>query len=174
VDSFVPLTLTELHGYSPAAAGVPLMVSALGWSAGSWLQSRWVSVPRHQLVRLGFALLSAGAASLVTVAFHGVPGWLAAPLWTMAGAGMGLAMATASVLMLELSPKDERGQNSAALQICDMLASASCVGLGGVLLATMTGGSGATPAAVAVIDLLMAGVAAVGVAVSGRVRRPEG
>lgn len=171
-DSFVPLTLTDLHGYSPAAAGVPLIVGALGWSAGSWLQSRWSGVPRHHLVRVGCALIGVGVLSLLTVAFGVVPGWAAAPLWTVAGAGIGMALPTVSVLMLELSPKDERGQNTAALQICDMLSSAVCVGLGGVLLAVLNADRGATPAAIAGIDLLMAAVSGLGVLLAGRVRLP--
>lgn len=169
VDSFVPLTLTDLHHYSPARAGVPLTVGALGWAAGSWWQGR-SGAARHRIVAVGCALIAAGAASLVCVAFAGVPGMLAAPLWAIGGTGMGLAMPTVSVLMLELSSHEERGQNSAALQICDMLCSAVCVGLGGVVLATVAGGRGATPAAIILIDLTMAGIAVLGVAMAGRLR----
>ncbi|HEX5495617.1 MAG TPA: MFS transporter [Mycobacteriales bacterium] len=169
VDSFVPLTLTDLHHYSPAAAGVPLTLGALGWSAGSWWQGRSAAA-RHRLVAVGCALITLGAASLVCVAFARVPGLLAAPLWAVAGTGMGLAMPTVSVLLLELSDRDERGQNSAALQICDMLCSAVCVGLGGVLLAAVTAGRGATGPAIALIDLTMAAIAALGVIAAGRLR----
>lgn len=169
VDSFVPLSLTDLHHYGPAAAGVPLTVGALGWSAGSWWQGR-SHAARHRLVRSGFVLLAAASAALVSVAFAGVPGLVAAPLWGIAGTGMGLAMPTVSVLLLTWSEQNERGQNSAALQICDMLSSAACVGVGGTLLAALTAGHGATPTAVAVIDLTMAAVAVLGVAAAGRLR----
>ncbi|HEY9390174.1 MAG TPA: MFS transporter [Mycobacteriales bacterium] len=169
VEAFVPLTLTDLHDYGPSAAGVPLTLSALGWAAGSWWQGR-SRAARYRLVRVGCAMIAAGAASLVLVAFTGTPGILAAPLWAVAGTGMGLAMPTVSVLLLELSEKDERGQNSAALQICDLLCSAVGVGAGGVLLAALTPGAGATTPAVVVIDLGMAAVALLGVAVAGRLR----
>jgi hypothetical protein len=51
-----------------------------------------------------------------------------------------------------------------------MLCSAVCVGLGGVVLATVAGGRGATPAAIILIDLTMAGIAVLGVAMAGRLR----
>ncbi|HEY9476642.1 MAG TPA: MFS transporter [Mycobacteriales bacterium] len=171
VEAFVPLTLTDLHDYSPSAAGVPLTLGALGWAAGSWWQGR-SRAARYRLVRVGCVLIAVGAASLVSVAFAGVPGMLAAPLWAVAGTGTGLAMPTVSVLLLDLSEKDERGQNSAALQICDLLCSAVGVGVGGVLLAALTAGVGATTLAIVVIDLGMAAVAVLGVLVAGRLRVP--
>lgn len=173
VDTFVPLTLTEIHHYSPAQAGVPLTVGALGWSLGSFLQSRLTTVPRHRLVQVGCTFVGLGAGAMMSIAFAGVPGWVAAPLWTIAGLGMGLSMPAVSVLVLEMSRKDERGQNSAALQICDVLASAVCVGLGGVLLTTLGDGGGATTLAVVLIDLLMAAVALSGAALAGRLRPRE-
>jgi len=137
-DSFVPLTLNTVHGYSPAAGGLPLVIGALGWTAGSWYQSRRTAPARHTLIRAGCALVAAAAAGMVAVAWPGVPGWVATPLWAVAGAGMGLGMASVSVLTLNLSPPAERGANGAALQICDVLASATLIGLGGVVLATVT------------------------------------
>ncbi|HSV66321.1 MAG TPA: hypothetical protein VLJ59_10510 [Mycobacteriales bacterium] len=79
-------------------------------------------------------------------------------------------MASVSVLVLRLSPPDERGANGAALQICDVLASASLVGLAGVLLASITSPS----AAITAIDLVMAAVAGIGVALAGRLRDKRG
>src|SRR5205823_5466001 len=46
VEAYVPLALTAVHGYSPAAAGLPLTVGALGWSAASAWQGRYPDVPR--------------------------------------------------------------------------------------------------------------------------------
>ena len=40
VDALLPLALARLHGYGPAAAGVPLTAGALGWAAASQLQGR--------------------------------------------------------------------------------------------------------------------------------------
>jgi hypothetical protein len=58
-----------------------------------------------------------------------VPVWAALPTWAVAGLGMGLSMASISVLLLRLSDVGEEGRNSAALQISDSLG--SVVGIGG-------------------------------------------
>lgn len=129
-EALIPLALTSQHGFSPMAAGAVLTVGALGWSAASWFQSRsgWSHVV---LVRSGSVLvLAGGVAATVALRFSG---WLAAPAWLVAGAGMGLALANLSVLTLNLSPPDEQGTNSAALQISDTVGSALGVGVAGAL-----------------------------------------
>ncbi len=170
VDTFVPFTLTQVHGYGAAAAGAPLIVGAVGWFGGSWWQARLADPARYRLVRAGCALIALSAAGLVTVAWPGPPGWLAAPLWAFAGFGMGISIASISVLMLRLSPVDQRGANGAALQICEVLASATLVGLGGVLLTTVATHGGSASVGLTLIDLAMAAVAAVGVVLAGRLR----
>src|SRR5439155_1676600 len=104
-DTFVPLTLTQVHGYGAAAAGAPLIAGALGWFGGSWWQARRAEGARYRLVRLGCGLIGAGAAGLVVVAWAAPPGRLAAVLWVFAGFGVGISMASVSVLMLRLSPE---------------------------------------------------------------------
>jgi len=170
VDTFVPFTLTQVHGYRPAAAGLPLVVASLGWFTGSWWQARLPDPARHRLVRAGCALIGGAALGLLVVAWPWSPGWLAGVLWVFAGFGMGISMASVSVLVLQLSPADERGANGAALQICDVLASATLIGIGGVLLAAVTSHGGRISVALTLIDLVMAGVAALGVALAGRLR----
>ena len=165
-DAFIPLTLSQLHGYRPALAGLPLMVASLGWSTGSWWQGHRPIRRRYLLVRTGCALIMIGAGGLTAVAWTAVPGWLAGPLWTVAGLGMGLSMASLSVLVLDQSGAAERGANGAALQIADVLASASLIGLAGVLLVAIRPMS----LAITVIDLVMAAVAATGVLFAGRLR----
>jgi MFS family permease len=169
-DAFVPLTLSTVHGYSPALAGLPLTIAALGWSAGSWYQSRPSAPARHTLIRLGCAFVGSATGLLVLVAWPGPPGWLATPVWTLAGFGMGLGIASVGLLTLERSAPEERGANGAALQICDVLASATLIGLAGVVLATVARGGGSASVALTIVDLTMAAVAAVGVALAGRLR----
>ena len=170
VDTFVPLTLTQVHGYRPAMAGLPLVVASVGWFTGSWLQARLTNPARHRLIRAGCALIGGAAVGLLVVAWPWSPGWLAGVLWVFAGFGMGISMASVSVLVLQLSPEDERGANGAALQICDVLASATLIGIGGVLLAAVTSHGGRVSVALTLIDLVMGGVAALGVALAGRLR----
>jgi MFS family permease len=144
-DAFIPLGLITLRGFSPSHAGLALTGGALGWTLGSWYQSRpRLGVPRHRLVQAGAALI--GLAILVIMlallsgdvqvdGFKGVMGWLAVPGWALGGLGMGLSMASLSVLVLEQSPLEEQGANSSALQACDILGSALSIGIGGVILA---------------------------------------
>ncbi|WP_026425450.1 MFS transporter [Actinokineospora inagensis] len=161
VEAFVPLTLTTVHGFAPWMAGLPLTVGALGWSAASLWQGRHPDVPRTTLIRAGFLAVVVGLAAMAFVAFPWVWPWLAAVLWTVCGAGMGLAFPAINVLALGLTPAHERGFTSSALQVSDTGLSATLIGLGGVLLAALASTAAPGPALVP-IDLTMAGVALVG------------
>jgi MFS family permease len=167
VEAYVPLTLTTVHGASPAMAGLPLTIGALGWSAASTWQGRHPEYPRDRLLRLGFLLLAVGVAGTTVTAFAAAPYWLVLPVWAIAAAGMGLGMPSIAVRLLELSPPAERGFNSAALQIWDMLLSAACIGFGGVLLAMIASTAAPAPAVVT-LDPLMAAVALLGAFLASR------
>ena len=174
VGSLVPLMLTLVHGYSPVAAGAPLMAGALGWSGASWWQGRHRGLARHRLVRVGFVLVAAAALSMAAVAQPGVPGWLAYPVWLLAGLGAGLAMPSIGVLLLAMTPPARRGADSAALQISDATASALCIGCGGALVAAATRGAFSLSSAALVVNVLMAALAATAAALAGRARHPGG
>ncbi|MCC8245824.1 MFS transporter [Saccharothrix luteola] len=169
-EAFIPLTLTAVHGYSAIAAGIPLTLSALGWSSAAWWQSRKPDIPREKLVRWGFVLNAVGITGVTLIAPSWGPAWATPLLWAVAGAGMGLAMSSLSVLTLGASSEVDRGFNSSALQISDMLGSALLVGLGGVLVTTFASAAAPT-AAVVPFDLLMAGVAVLGAVLAGRLGR---
>ncbi len=173
VDAFVPLTLSEVHGYSPTAAGLPLTVGALGWASAAWWQGRHPDVPRQRLIATGMALVAVAALVMAAVAFPSVPGALSYLVWLVAGLGMGLVMPSVGVLVLNLSEATERGRNSAALQIADVLASAVCVGFGGVLVAAAVGGAFGLSPAVAAVDLAMVALAVLGAVLAGRVKPGE-
>ena len=134
---FLPLVLQQVHGFPPALAGLPLTFSALGWSSASWWQGRHPDLFRPLLMRRGFLFITLGLALVTFVAPVWGPPWLAAPAWVFAGIGMGLAVSSASVLVLKLSPEADRGFNSAALQLSDLFGQSLIVGLGGVLVALL-------------------------------------
>jgi MFS family permease len=173
VESLVPLTLTVVHGYSATAAGLPLTLSALGWSSASWWQGRHPQVPRHLLVRTGFTAVAVAAAGMAVVAQPATPPWLVYLLWPVAGAGAGLVMPSVGVLLLALTPEAQRGANSSALQISDSTTSALCIGLGGALVAASERGVLGLPAAVAIQGTLMVGLALTGALLAGRARAPR-
>jgi MFS family permease len=157
-DVFIPLALTRLHHFTATQAGVVLTVGALGWSAASQIQAR-SERPREFYALLGAALVTAGIV-LATVALQ-FSGWLAAPAWIVGGAGMGFSIGSLSVLLLDLSPEDEQGVNSSALQISDTLGSSLVVGVAGALVTGF--GAARLDTGLAVAGALFAAIAAFGV-----------
>lgn len=135
VNAFIPLALTDVKGFSVSQAGLALTTGALGWSAGSYLQSvRDGDASRR--IRLGAACVMAGVLLTALSVLPGsqLLGWAAVPAWIVAGFGMGIGMTTVSVTALKQSPVNEQGANSAALSVTDMLGSALTIGIGGALV----------------------------------------
>ncbi|MBA2554784.1 MAG: hypothetical protein H0V10_14070 [Geodermatophilaceae bacterium] len=170
VDALLPLTLTAVHGYGPTAAGIPLMTGAVGWSTGSWVQGRYPDVARYLFVRTGFILLAVSCVAMVLIVTPAGVAWVAYPIWLVAGTGMGLAMPGVGILLLELSPPEQRGANAAAMQICDVSVSALCIGAAGVLVAASENGLLPLRVAVGTVDLAMGMFAVAGALLAYRVR----
>jgi len=139
----VPLMLVQERGLRPLVAGLALTGCAVGWATGSWVQSRprqpW---SRSTLLVVGALVVAAATAALPLAVLPQVPPCVVAPLWLVAGFGMGLAMTTTSVLALELSPASEQGRNSASLQISDSLGGVLGIGLAGAVFAALHQPSG--------------------------------
>jgi MFS family permease len=155
MDALLPFVLTAQHGWSAATAGLPLTAGAVGWVVAAQLQGRRPDVARPTVLRVGALVVAAGLAATATTAIPALGGWPAYLTWLVAGAGMGLAMPSIGVLLLDQSEETERGANSAALQISDVTASALCVGLAGVLVAGAADAGGALwPAVLAAVALL--------------------
>ncbi|MFF9410025.1 MFS transporter [Streptomyces anandii] len=181
-ESFVPLMLVTQRGLSPTLAGFSLAAGGGTWALGSWVQSRPRVAPyRERLMTLGMVLVAAAIAAAPSVLVHAVPVWTVAVAWGFGCFGMGLVIASTSVLLLQLSAPEEAGANSAALQISDALSNvlllaaggAAFVALGGGTVTHATaaaGGSAAHPAAFAAVFLPMAGVALAGAWVTRRLR----
>jgi MFS family permease len=166
VNSYVPLMLSGTHGWTLAAAGVPLIVGALSWSTASAWQGRHPNLSRVLLLRTGFGAVVTGTAGMLLVApAWGVP-WLALVFWAVAGAGMGLGFSSVSYLLLQQSAADEVGFHSSAAQIADQLGTAAMIGVGGALLALL----GPPAVALPVLVAGLTGVALVGVLTARRAR----
>ncbi|MGH3786167.1 MAG: MFS transporter [Pseudonocardiaceae bacterium] len=163
-NSYLPLMLTSTHHWTLAAAGIPLVVGSLGWSASSAWQGRYPDLPRHGLLRIGFGLLTAGTAGLLLVApTWGTP-WLALPLWGIAGIGMGLGFSSVAFLLLQQSGADDLGFNSSAAQMSDQLTTAVLIGAGGAALALL----GSPAAALPVLLAILAGLGVLGATMASR------
>jgi MFS family permease len=164
-EAYLPLALTQLHGGTPRTVGIPLTVASLGWSAASWWQSH-SNRDRVGFLRLGFLALAAGVGLLLVIAQPSTSLWLAVPIWTLSGAGIGLVMPIVSALVLELSPEADQGANSAAIQLSDM--TGSIVGI--AMVAALVNGLGLNhlTAAVSLADAGLATVALCGALAASR------
>ncbi|WEH33680.1 MFS transporter [Streptomyces sp. AM 4-1-1] len=183
-ESFVPLMLVTQRGLSPTMAGLSLAAGGATWALGSYAQSRPRAEPhRERLMVIGMVMVAAAIATAPTVLIDAVPVWIVAVAWGVGCLGMGVVMASTSVLLLKLSAPSEAGANSAALQISDGLSNVLLLAAGGAAFAALGGGavgavhtagasgaSGSHPGAFAAVFLPMAGVALVGAWVATRVR----
>ncbi|WP_406837475.1 MFS transporter [Streptomyces sp. AHU1] len=181
-ESFVPLMLVTQRGLSPTLAGLSLAAGGGTWALGSWVQARpGVEPYRERLMFLGMLLVAAAVAAAPSVLIPAVPVWTVAVAWGFGCFGMGLVIASTSVLLLQLSAPEEAGANSAALQISDALSNVLLLAVGGAAFAALGGGSvagaatasgahGSHPAAFAAVFLPMAGVALLGAWVTTRLR----
>jgi MFS family permease len=170
-ESYVPLTLTAVHGLTPSLAGLPLTIGALGWSAASAWQGRYAQLSRSKLLRVAMVLVAVGIAGVAFVALRQVPSWVLFPAWVFAGTGMGIGMPAVAVLVLGQSPDDEQGFNSSAVQLAEVMATVTLVGLGGVLINVL--GSTSHPGGpLLLFDLVLAGIAALGALIPGGRTQP--
>ncbi|MEU5715559.1 MFS transporter [Streptomyces sp. NPDC020403] len=184
-ESFVPLMLVTQRGLSPTMAGFSLAAGGVTWALGSYVLARPRLEPhRESLMVAGMVLVAVSIAAAPAVLIEAVPVWTLAVVWGVGCFGMGMVLASTSVLLLKLSAPEEAGGNSAALQISDGLANVLLLTGGGAAFAALGGGevgaavhgavgsgtAGAHPGAFAAVFLPMAAVALVGVWVATRVR----
>jgi hypothetical protein len=166
----VPLTLTVQHRYSAVAAGLPLAASGVSWAVGSWWQGRSRVSDRVGLIRAGLGFIAVAAAATAVVAFPAVPGWVMYGTWALAGIGAGLGISSVGVLLLNYTTDADRGADSAALQVADVVTVSLTTGLAGVLVAAAAAGPLGYTSAFVFLDLSMAALALLGVAVARRAR----
>ena len=135
-EAFLPLSLTSLHHRSVTEAGVVLTVAALTWTAGSWVQARYVAVvgPRR-LCTVGLALVAVGVAGVGTLDWSSTPWWVGFVAWGVAGAGMGLSYATTTLVVLSSAGPGARVGRSPPCRCSSPWAWPSASGVGGAALA---------------------------------------
>lgn len=132
-EAFIPLMLVEQRGVALVLAGATLTVGAVGWTAGSWIQSRpWLPVRRDRLITVGCLSVALGLAAAGTLAFlPAVPFWLTGVGWVCSGFGMGLAVSSTSLAVMTLSEEAEQGRSASSLNLFDALGSSVFVGIAG-------------------------------------------
>lgn len=170
-ESFLPLMLVSERGLSSAGAGMTLSGAAIGWFLGSWYQGRPTTRrSRPALTVLGTAMVTVGLATTTVVLLPWVPPPLGVVTWGIGAFGMGVVFGTLGVLLLEQSPAEEQGVNSAALQVADSLGSILCTGAAGAVFAArhVAGGQDADVYLTIFVGTTL--LAAVATAVAPRVR----
>lgn len=140
VQAFMPLMLVQ-RGEELQTAGLAITVSSAGWMLGSWLQSRaWLRLSRDRIIVAGSVCVGAGLAVTAVGAWLPPTGtWLPIAGLTVAGVGMGLATASGSLVVMQLSPAAELGRNTSSLQVGEMLGNSLLAGLAGTVFAALAG-----------------------------------
>jgi MFS family permease len=171
-EAFLPLSLTSLHGRSVTAAGVVLTVAALTWTAGSWVQARFMEqLGPRRLCATGLALVAAGVAGVGTLDWTSTPWWVGFVAWGVAGAGMGLSYATTTLVVLSSAGAGRQGGPIAAMQVLVTLGVAVGAGIGGAALAlSIALGHGRAPGLRA-LDALAVAATLVGLGLTATVPR---
>src|SRR5205814_8141376 len=88
VDAYVSLLLVEWRGVPPAIAGVALTAATVSWTAGPWVQARYVArVGAAPFVGGGLAVVGLGLGGTALALSPAVPAFVAIPGLVLAGVG---------------------------------------------------------------------------------------
>lgn len=166
-DAFMPLALTELRGFTSAAAGTVITAASLSWACGAAVQGRLdrrdAGTGRSRRARAGLGvLLAALGMTAAGVLIARVPVAVGIAGWTLAGFGIGIAYPSIGALVLAQAAPGEEGLVSAALQLAETVGVAVFTGVGGALIAVGLDRGWDAVAALAVVFAGGAGAAAAG------------
>lgn len=159
-ETFLPLSWVEQRHLELWQAGLVLTIGSLGWTFGSWLQSRtWLGWERQQVIVAGLVATGVGVAGVALSSWHprGTL-WLGVVGWTVAGLGMGLAVASTSLAVMSLSAVRSLGRNTSSLQVAEGLGNSLVGGLAGTVFYSLHGRSGHAFVLLFVVALVSAGV----------------
>jgi MFS family permease len=169
-DAYVPYAVVTVRHAPTTLAALALTASTLTWTAGSWVQARYIARwgPRR-LVRPGECLIVLGLGAMCLMLLPSVPPALAVAAWALAGAGIGTAYSPLSVTTLDLAAAGEEGRATSALQLCDVLGQAIGTGVAGAIVAA-TSRIGHRPGVALAFSFAIA-VALAGIIVGARLPR---
>jgi MFS family permease len=170
-DAYVPYAIVTVRHAPTALAALALTASTLAWTAGSWVQARYIARwgPRR-LVQPGECLVAVGLGLMCLVLLPSVPPALAVVAWALAGLGIGTAYSPLSVTTLNRAAPGEEGRATSALALCDVLGQAVGTGMAGAIVAAAAAGIGHGPGVALAFSFAFA-VALTGVILGSRVPR---
>ncbi|MCJ7709346.1 MAG: hypothetical protein MUQ32_00805, partial [Chloroflexi bacterium] len=170
-DAYIPLLIQTWRGSSLVLIGVVFTVTTIAWTAGTWLQARWIEVwgPRR-FVTLGFVLIAVGSALTLLAVLPGVPPEITILTWSLPGIGMGFMYSAVTLVVLRGVAASEQGSATSALQLSDILGIALGTGVAGAIIAfgERAGGDGLGVALAGIFALSLV-VAVGGALASGRI-----
>lgn len=138
-EAFIPLMMVEERAVPLVVAGAALTVGSIGWTTGSFLQSRpWLKIRRDRLITVGCVSLALGLGFTGLIAFiPAIPYYFVALAWVFSGLGMGLATSSTSLAVMTLSVEAEQGRNASSLNLSDALGAGIFVGISGTIFAAL-------------------------------------
>ena len=171
LDAFVPYALTSGRGRSTLVASIAVTVTTVSWTAGAWVQQRFIArTGEAWFVRAGYLMLAPGVALAAAAAlFDSVPFWLIHVGGLAAGLGMGFAYSAHAQLMFRSVEERDVGSATSSLQLTDNLGVALGTGVVGAVVAFGDDVGWAPGAAVAIAWAVPVVVAVSGVMLSARV-----
>jgi MFS family permease len=142
-DAYVPYAITTVRHAPTALGALALTAATMTWTAGSWVQARWITRfgPRR-LVRLGEGLVFAGLVLMGITLLPSVPPALGIAAWAIAGFGIGQAYSPLSVTTLDRATPGLEGRATSSLQLFDVLGQAIGTGVAGAIVAGGADGLG--------------------------------
>jgi MFS family permease len=174
--AFFPMALELVRGLSPTLAGIGISAGSIGWTTGSWtavaFDRRFGITARHQVIRLGLALLILGATGTSGTLIQAFPVGVAIAGWGIAGLGMGLAYNTDSVLAIQAESELSAATVTSSMQLTDSLGQVLGAGTGGVLLMVARWAGWGTPAGIGLTFGLTIVVCAIGMLLASRMAAP--
>ncbi len=173
--TYAPLMLVRERGLGLGLAGLLVSVGSVGWAAGAAVQGqRRFNGRRAPLVAIGGGILALALATLAVIALVELPTWAFAVPFAAGGLGMGLAVASQAVLVLEHSAKEDHGIASSGLMLADVLGSVVGIAVAGAVFAALHERSDTDAPVLGAIWLGLAVVAALVVVAGRRIPRRRG
>ncbi len=167
-DAYVSLTFQDVRDQPTWVAGVALTGCTIFWTAGAWVQQRWVlTAGPRRVVMTGFAFVAVGIAGMVG-ALGTLPLVPSVASWSVAGFGIGLAYSPLSVTVLGLAEPARQGVAASSLQLSDVLGTSLGAGLGGAIVALGETRGWATSTALGLAFPITLAVALLGIAAARR------
>lgn len=137
-ESFLPLLLIQMHGFSLGQAGLFLALGSTGWTLGSVVQAwRRFRIRRDRIIQIGAVIIAVTMAVVTMAAWFSVHWVVLAISFVVGGVGMGLAVSSTSLANMQMSEPHLIGRNTSSLQVAEGLGNGLVTGAAGGIFAAL-------------------------------------